>query len=159
MRELNTKLEELYTLATEISNLAPCVEFSKEWDELFLSINDVKMCFEKVAVDGKVPELHEVEIVFEAEGTKEDIAQVKINLEENYKAFVRNPDKESIVCEGNTFRCTFPGIWTRDIEECIIWLPHHAEGLYENTTCECVHVEVQVDGLWYGKNKGMNQSR
>lgn len=30
-------------------------------------------------------------------------------------------------------------------------LTHHAEGLYENSDAENVHVEVYFDGKWYGR--------
>ena len=35
-------------------------------------------------------------------------------------------------------------------EDEFIRLTHHAEGLYENTSAEYVHVEVCLDGKWYG---------
>lgn len=59
-----------------------------------------------------------------------------------------------ICFDGNIGRVVFNGLVdnSQESKDAIIRLTHHAEGLYENTNAECVHVEVCIGGKWYGRD-------
>ena len=59
------------------------------------------------------------------------------------------------------FSGEFTLLWSGDFDEndldeddidTLIRLTHHAEGFYEDTDAEYVHVEVCINGTWYGRN-------
>lgn len=96
---------------------------------------------------------HKIVIEFSAYGTKRDICDVKENLVSNYTEFSGGPAKEAIrrYDSHSEIFIRFVGTWDGDVEDAVK-LTHHAEALYENTSCEYVHVEVQLDDQWYGRN-------
>lgn len=101
-----------------------------------------------------------IKIVFEAKARSiDDITDLRNNFNENYPEFARNMNEceneytykdgmVHIAWEGN-FDKTF---CNKDNINELIRLTHHAEGLYEDTDLEYVHVEVFVDGVWYGRS-------
>lgn len=88
-------------------------------------------------------------VIFKADGDKVSTA-IK-NFKENYPEFeVDNtvteidPDYDASVAFYG--RITKP----EDVDD-IIRLTHHAEGIYEETSFNNVHVEVFAEGDWYGR--------
>lgn len=90
------------------------------------------------------------EIVFEAQGREDDLSQMYCNLDNEYPEFLNDDIKEKYSKKGNIHSCHFYGLWKGQKDE-LVRLTHHAEGLYEDTDFEFVHVEVRCDGTWYGK--------
>lgn len=98
----------------------------------------------------------EVKIKFEAYGTPDTVNGVCNNFCENYPEFSSNMEEEDYEYNKDTEK--FMLLWVgkfddelseEDVEE-LLRLTHHAEGFYGETDAECVHVEVCVDGKWYG---------
>ena len=99
-----------------------------------------------------------ITIVFEAKYHKlDDIDDVCNNFCVGY------PELSSVMEEidfvkkkGKQFKIVWEGDFNEeeledvDLDE-VIRLIHHAEGLYEDTKVEYVHVEVCIDGTWYGR--------
>lgn len=146
---LNKKLQELHELVTEINNI---VDLDLEVDDdnifsLFDEIANLRNCFNEV---GHIPDIHAAEIIFEAYGSKDDLNQMYHNLDNEYPEFMNDFSKEKYSKNKNHHRSHFFGLWKGDYDE-LLRLTHHAEGLYENTNFENVHVEVCCDGKWYGK--------
>lgn len=93
---------------------------------------------------------YDVEIVFEANGTSDDLRELYSNID-NIEEFTNSYEKEEFREENGLYRCVFRGKYLGDIND-VIKLTHHGESLYENTNFEYVHIEVKVGGKWYGKN-------
>lgn len=147
---LNEKLQELYRLTKEINNMVNC-NVDNKIGYLLYKIKDLEKSFEYLGInESGVQELHLAEIIFEANGSKDDLSQMYCNLDDEYKEFMADKLKEEYFVEGNRHFCHFYGLWVGDTDE-LIRLTHHAEGLYENTKFEYIHVEVRVDGKWYGR--------
>ena len=150
---LNKKLQKLYELTKEIKTIAPNMELRDEWEDVFSCVNDMKTYLDDVVDDdGKIPEIYVVEIIFEAVGTENDLSKMYENLNNEYTEFMNDVNREEYKYDkkNKEHHCHFYGLWIGDVNECVR-LTHHAEGLYENTKFEFVHVEVCVDGEWYGR--------
>lgn len=99
-----------------------------------------------------------VKIKFEAYGSVDTVDEVCNNFYEQYPEFSSNMEEEDYVYRDETNE--FMLLWSGEFEDgeldeddmdTLIRLTHHAEGFYELTEAECVHVEVCVDGKWYGR--------
>lgn len=154
----NEKLSQLYHLLCEMQKIAPNEQLTEPWEDVFAGINDTKTYLDAVKGNNELPTVYNVEIIFEAEGSREDLYQLYDNLEQ-YPEFIRDDSKEQCSYDVSTknLQIKFFGIWLGDIEDCIK-LTHHAEGLYENTDFQFIHVEVCVDGKWHGRVQ-LNQSQ
>lgn len=102
--------------------------------------------------------MKELKIKFEAYGTPETANNVYSNFCENYPEFSSNMTEEDY--EYNKQENTIMMLWSGEFKEGELddndmdgfyKLTHHAEGLYEDTDAEYVHVEVCEDGKWYGR--------
>lgn len=84
------------------------------------------------------------------ENAYENIGRLCDNFYENYPEF---SCEESSYRElpNNVYRFNWIGAVGDEYADEIIRLTHHAEAIYEETEAEHVHVEVCVDGTWYGK--------
>lgn len=100
-----------------------------------------------------------VKILFEAVGTVDTVDAVCNNFYEQYSHFSCNMEEEEY--EYNKKTKEFKLLWTGDFEDdeldehdidTLIRLTHHAEGFYEQTDAEYVHVEVCINDKWYGRN-------
>ena len=99
-----------------------------------------------------------VKILFEAIGAVDTVDDVCHNFCEAYPKFSANMDEEDYDFNDKTGE--FKLLWGGEFEEghlnehdidTLIRLTHHAEGFYEDTDAEYVHVEVCVDNKWYGR--------
>lgn len=92
-------------------------------------------------------------IKFEAVGSVETVNEVCNNFCENYPEYSSNMEEDDYSYNEDTGE--FMLLWSGEIEEDefdnLIRLTHHAEGFYEFTDAEYVHVEVCMDGKWYGR--------
>ena len=98
-----------------------------------------------------------IKILFQAVGTVNTVDDVCNNFYENYPKFSTNMEEEDYKYNKKTKEFTL--LWAGDFEDdeleeddmdTLIRLTHHAEGFYEMTEAEFVHVEVCVNGEWYG---------
>lgn len=102
--------------------------------------------------------MKEIKIKFEAVGSLDTVDAVCNNFYEGYPKFAANMDEEDFShnAKANEFMLLWAGEFEddylddRDMDE-LIRLTHHAEGFYEDTDAEYVHVEVCVNGRWYGR--------
>lgn len=100
----------------------------------------------------------QITIVFEAKYHKlDDIDDVCNNFYENYPHLAANMKEIGFEKQkGKYFKIIWEGefedgdLEESDVDE-VIRLTHHAEGFYDDTNVEYVHVEVCIDGTWYGK--------
>lgn len=99
-----------------------------------------------------------IKILFEAVGTTDTVDDVCHNFYEQYPEFAAHMEEEDY--EYNEKTKEFKLLWVGEFKEgelddhdmdILIRLTHHAEGFYEETNAEYVHVEVCVDGKWYGR--------
>lgn len=151
---MKTFNEELRNLRKDVKKIKEKVDdyFSEysvndEYFELFNAIKELNSAFEDIDVE---EEIHTVEIIFEANGSNEDLRTMYSNLDEYYTEFTNDNSKEEYVKKDGRHHCHFYGTWVGNIDECRRFT-HHAEGLYENTGLEHVHVEVCIDGEWFGR--------
>ena len=84
---------------------------------------------------------------------KEEIHKIFNNFSVNYPEYASY--MSGMYHKANDGYDTFE--WSGELPEesyteDLIRLTHHAEGIYDETGAEYVHVEVCVDGKWYGKN-------
>lgn len=102
--------------------------------------------------------MKEIKIKFEAVGSINTVDAICNNFYENYPVFSSNMEEEDYNYNKKTKE--FMILWSGEFEDCefnndnmneLIRLTHHAEGFYECTDAEYVHVEVCVDGKWYGR--------
>ena len=102
--------------------------------------------------------MKEIKIKFEAVGTPDTVDDVCNNFCEYYPEFSSNMEEEDY--EYNEETKEFMLLWSGEFEDdrldehdmdVLIRFTHHAEGFYEGTDAEYVHVEVCVDGKWYGR--------
>ena len=102
--------------------------------------------------------MKEIKIKFEAVGTTDTVNDVCNNFCEGYPEFSCNMEEEDYKYNKKTKE--FMILWSGEFEDDelsednmneLIRLTHHAEGFYECTNAEYVHVEVCVDGKWYGR--------
>ena len=153
MNKLNTRLNELYTLVNELMDMCPKEDcLTDDWNDVFNDIQNLKTSLNMVTTDdNSLEKLSEVEIVFEAVKTAEtNIEMFYENLNNYRNLMVKNTTSVYSDFDDNTVRIYIDGIWIGDMDKCIR-LTHHAEDLYENTGFEYVHVEVCINGEWYGK--------
>lgn len=92
---------------------------------------------------------YDVEILFEANGTAEDLQVLYDNLD-SMKEFSNSYEREDFREENGFYHCVFRGKYTGDINK-LIKLTHHGEPLYEESNFEHVHIEICIGGKWYGK--------
>lgn len=99
-----------------------------------------------------------IKIKFEALGTVDTVDDVCNNFYQNYPEFSSNMEEEDY--KYNEKNKDFMLLWSGEFEDdeldeddmnTLIRLTHHAEGFYEDTDAECVHVEVCVNDKWYGR--------
>ena len=99
-----------------------------------------------------------IKIKFEAVGTVDTVDAVCNNFYTWYSEFASNMEEEDY--EYNKKTGEFMLLWEGDFEDdeldeddmdTLLRLTHHAEGFYEDTDAEYVHVEVCVDGTWHGR--------
>lgn len=84
---------------------------------------------------------------------KEEIHKIFNNFSKNYPEYASY--MSGMYHKANDGYDTFE--WSGELPETsftddLIRLTHHAEGIYDVTGAEYVHVEVCIDGKWYGKN-------
>lgn len=159
IEKLNKDLQKLYELLCEVKSNAPDMDLSDEWDDVFGGVEDLIDYMDDAGTeDGFVPSINEAEIIFEAVGTSEDLDDLYNNLDNEYPEFKNDFEREELEEKNNDddkmtkcFKCHFYGIWLGDTDE-LIRLTHHAEGLYDQTGMEYVHVEVCLNGKWYGRD-------
>lgn len=158
MATLHEKLQQLYALAEEIDSMAPNVSDDTDYENLFSNIHDVTDAFKDIGTtDGIVPETHIIELVIVTEGTDDDYKDMLNNLDTQYPEFICDYDNEQVdekhISKSKVeFTAHFKGLWNGPEEDCAR-LTHHAEGLYEDTRLENTHVEVCIDGTWYGRTE------
>lgn len=87
-------------------------------------------------------------LIFESFNDDPDIAIQ--NLTKSYPEFKFDMKDVGVLHVGNKVTITISGYINKKNKNNMIELIHHAEGIYENTKFECVHVEVFIDGVWYG---------
>ena len=159
IEKLNKDLQKLYELLCEVKSNTPDMELSNEWDDVFGGVDDLIDYMDDVSgtSDGFVPSLNDVEIIFEAAGTSEDLDVLYDNLDNEYPMFKNDVERETAEEKNNVddkmnkyFKCHFYGVWIGDTDD-LIRLTHHAEALYKDTGMEYVHVEVCLNGEWYGR--------
>ena len=102
--------------------------------------------------------MKEIKIKFEAVGNVNAVNDICNNFCECYPKFSCNMKKEDYKYNKKTKE--FMIIWKGEFEDnelseydmnTLIRLTHHAEGFYECTDVEYVHVEVCVNNKWYGR--------
>lgn len=156
--EFNTKMQQLYELLCDINATAPSKNLNTAYENLFSSVNDCIEQFNNIGTeDSIVPELHDVEIIVTTEGSEDDYNQMLDNMNTKYTEFMQNKECYTVSktpTDNDKLDITahFYGLWSGDRTYCAR-LTRHAEGFYENTKLEYVHVEVCIDGKWFGKNK------
>lgn len=100
----------------------------------------------------------EIKIKFEAIGTEETVGDICYNFHENYPEFAGNMEEIDYAYDEDTME--FMLLWAGQFEdgqldeydmEVLMKLTHHAEGFYDETDAEYVHVEVCVDNEWHGQ--------
>ena len=145
-KKLKNEMEELYNMLYKVSIHAPNVICNTTLDNIFSNITSLIFAFEEAGIeDGLLPSINIVKIIFVADGDFEDVEDMRTNLKEQYPEF--SGEETSFVVEEyednskKHYKICLEGIWFGNIEECKR-LEHHAEGLYENTGFENVHVEV-----------------
>lgn len=92
-------------------------------------------------------------LIFKADG--DSIDKALTNIRENYPEFIMS---NKIVTDiDSEYDVSFAVYGQIEDDENTIHemarLTHHAEGIYEDTEFEYVHVEVCIDGEWYGRNE------
>lgn len=153
---LNKDLQMLYNLLWKISANAVDEEMPETWEEVFGGVSDLIAYLDEAGTeDGIVPKFHTAEIVFEGDGTEGDLNQMHCALTEEYPEFIyderREKCKHKDLGENRArYRCHFYGLWVGNPDS-LVRMTHHAEGLYEKTNFENVHVEVRADKKWYGR--------
>lgn len=102
--------------------------------------------------------MKEIKIKFVAVGSTNTVDDIYNNFCESYPEFSSNMEEEDYKYNKKTKE--FMILWSGEFEDdelseddmdTLIRLTHHAEGFYECTDAEYVHVEVYVDGKWYGR--------
>lgn len=102
--------------------------------------------------------MKEIKIKFEAVGSIDTVDDICNNFCESYPEFSSNMEEEDYKYNKKTKE--FMLLWSGEFEDdelddddmnTLIRLTHHAEGFYECADAEYVHVEVCVDGKWYGR--------
>ena len=102
--------------------------------------------------------MKKIKIKFEAVGSTNTVDDIYNNFCEGYPEFSSNMEEEDYKYNKKTKE--FMILWSGEFEDdelsendmdTLIRLTHHAEGLYECTDAEYVHVEVYVNGKWYGR--------
>ena len=101
-------------------------------------------------------------VLFQAVGDSETMNRVLENFDSDDLFFDGVIEKISREEENNKISEEFKILWYRyfdrdiltdDLVDQFVRLTHHAECLYEDTNAEYVHVEVEIDGKWYGRNE------
>lgn len=92
----------------------------------------------------------------------EEIEKMKDNFVENYSEFADFMYASSTAIDmfGNfevVWKGFFINLSNNDVNE-LQRLTHHAEGFYEGTEVEYTHIEVFIDGKWYGKYNLVDES-
>lgn len=99
-----------------------------------------------------------IKIKFEAVGSVDTVDNVCSNFYQNYPKFSCHMEEEDY--EYNEETEEFMLLWDGEFEDdklnendidTLIRLTHHAEGFYDNTDAEYVHVEVYINDKWYGR--------
>lgn len=100
----------------------------------------------------------DVKIKFEAFGTPDTVDTVCQNFSENYPEFSCSMSKTDYSYDKKTkeFMLLWEGPFddeklNEDDINTLIRLTHHGEGFYDMTDAEFVHIEVYINGKWYGK--------
>ena len=119
---------------------------------------------EEYGVDNLIKYLDSVkdldEVIIDYSGYSPDLEEITKavkNFEEGYPEYAKYMHNSIIKRElTGMFLVRFEGFFPKGYltEEKVIELKrltHHAEGLYEDTELEYSHVEVFVDGIWFGK--------
>lgn len=121
---------------------------SEEWTE------EVNKYYSKL--DNEIYKRKQVEIIFSAYGSEEEVKKMYFNLDNYYPEFQNSCIREEYKKEGEGKRFPFTFHFYGECEDGsklgnLIRLTHHAERLYKNTKLENVHVEVYANGKWYGR--------
>lgn len=102
--------------------------------------------------------MKEIKIKFEAVGSVDTVDDVCSNFYQNYPKFAAHMEEEDYKYNKKTK--DFMLLWVGEFQDdeldeydmdTLIRLTHHAEGFYDDTDAEYVHVEACVDGKWYGR--------
>ena len=102
--------------------------------------------------------MQKVKIKFEAVGSVDTVDDICSNFYQNYPEFAANMGEEE--CSYNEETGEFALLWAGDFDDdeldeydlnTLIRLTHHAEGFYDDTDAEYVHVEVYINDKWYGR--------
>lgn len=154
-KELNDKLRMLYDLAMEVNDLIPLEEKCPyKWNEFFEECANLRDAFFNLGTEnGIVPDFCEVvpvEIILLCSIDNCDIPAICDNFADNYPEV--NVDENSYENDGDMVKFSWIGSVdsAEDAEE-LMRLTHHAEGIYDGTSAEYVHVEVRIGETWYGK--------
>ena len=109
-----------------------------------------------------------IKILFEANGTDRTADAVCCNFHQHYPEFAA--EMEEVGYKYDKCKKYFTLLWEGDFDESFLneqngWsligytnrdvlmrLTHHAEGFYDGTDANGVHVEVFVDDKWHGRN-------
>lgn len=159
-KDLNEKLQMLYDLTMEVNVLIPPEEKCPyNWQEFFEECANLRNAFFDIGTeDGIVPEFSEVEyvsveIVMICKVDESEIETIFDNflmewIEENDDLYEKGNYE---VVGGGFIKFTWTGSVQSEDADSLICLTHHAEGIYEGTSAEHVHVEVRIGETWYGK--------
>ncbi len=154
-KDLNEKLQMLYDITMEVNSLMPSEEkCPHKWQEFFEECANLRDAFLDIGTeDGIVPDFSEVvpvEIVLSCFIDNCDIPTIYDNFADNYPEF--DVGEEIYENDGDMVKFTWTGS-TDSLEDAegLICLTHHAEGIYDGTSAEYVHVEVRIGEIWYGK--------
>lgn len=152
---LQEKLQKLYNITMEVNEIMPPEEkCSYKWQDFFEECANLRDAFFDIGTeDGIVPDFSEVvpvEIVLSCFIDNCDIPAICANFADNYPEF--DVDENSYENDGDMVKFTWTGsVDSSEDAEALIRLTHHAEGIYDGTSAEHVHVEVSIDGTWHGQ--------
>lgn len=152
---LQEKLQKLHDITMEVNELMPPEEkCPHKWLEFFSECANLRDAFFDLGTeDSIVPDFSEVvavEIILSCFIANCDIPAILDNFADNYPEI--NVDENSYENNGDMIKFTWTGsIDAAEDAEVLIRLTHHAEGIYDGTSAEHVHVEVSINGVWYGQ--------
>lgn len=108
-----------------------------------------------------------VKILFEANGSVQSVDNVCCNFRQHYPEFAA--EMEEVGYKYNKRTKDFKLLWVGEFDDdflnqqnehsllgytnrdVLVRLTHHAEGFYDQTGANGVHVEVYVNGKWHGR--------
>ena len=156
IKTINEQLKQLDTLLKETRCLTFNVELNDDFNKLFHHIHELSKYFDDIKDSNKnIPEIHTAEILFEANGNDDDLADMQSHLDTEYPEFINDCSKEELNVTPidktqNNYKYHLYGFWIGNTDD-LAKLTHHAEAFYDENNFENVHVEVCIDDEWFGR--------